>query len=66
MRPSVEAAARRLRTRQDQRTGSLLLGFSLGLFVAARIGAIALLVMRTVLRGALTAGIAIGPGCGGR
>jgi hypothetical protein len=46
--------------------GSLLLGFSLGLFVAARIGAIPLLVMRAVLRGALTAGIAIDPGCGGR
>jgi putative LysE/RhtB family amino acid efflux pump len=42
--------------------GSLVLGFSLGLFVAAQIGPISLLVMRTVLRGALAAGIAIGLG----
>ena len=42
--------------------GSLALGFSLGFFVAAQIGPISLLVMRTVLRGALAAGIAIGLG----
>src|SRR3954453_2180597 len=42
--------------------GPLLIGFSLGFFVAAQIGPIALLVMRTVLRGALTAGLAIGAG----
>jgi putative LysE/RhtB family amino acid efflux pump len=42
--------------------GSLLLGYSLGLFVAAQIGPISLLVMRTVLRGALAAGVAIGLG----
>ena len=42
--------------------GSLAIGFSLGLFVAAQIGPISLLVMRTVLRGALTAGLAIGLG----
>ena len=42
--------------------GSLALGFSLGLFVAAQIGPISLLVMRTVLRGALAAGLAIGLG----
>lgn len=42
--------------------GSLVIGFSLGLFVAAQIGPISLLVMRTVLRGALTAGLAIGLG----
>ncbi|MEA2481942.1 MAG: hypothetical protein QOJ07_3864 [Thermoleophilaceae bacterium] len=42
--------------------GPLLLGFSLGLFVAAQIGPISLLVMRTVLRGALAAGLAIGLG----
>jgi putative LysE/RhtB family amino acid efflux pump len=42
--------------------GALLIGFSLGFFVAAQIGPISLLVMRTVLRGALTAGLAIGLG----
>ncbi len=42
--------------------GALLIGFSLGFFVAAQIGPISLLVMRTVLRGALTAGLAIGAG----
>jgi len=42
--------------------GALLIGFSLGLFVAAQIGPISLLVMRTVLRGALAAGLAIGAG----
>jgi putative LysE/RhtB family amino acid efflux pump len=42
--------------------GSLAVGFSLGFFVAAQIGPISLLVMRTVLRGALAAGIAIGLG----
>jgi putative LysE/RhtB family amino acid efflux pump len=42
--------------------GSLLIGFSLGFFVAAQIGPISLLVMRTVLGGALTAGLAIGAG----
>jgi threonine/homoserine/homoserine lactone efflux protein len=42
--------------------GSLLIGFSLGFFVAAQIGPISLLVMRTVLRGALAAGLAIGAG----
>jgi putative LysE/RhtB family amino acid efflux pump len=41
---------------------ALILGFSLGFFVAAQIGPISLLVMRTVLRGALTAGLAIGAG----
>jgi threonine/homoserine/homoserine lactone efflux protein len=41
---------------------ALLIGFSLGFFVAAQIGPISLLVMRTVLRGALTAGLAIGAG----
>jgi putative LysE/RhtB family amino acid efflux pump len=40
----------------------LVIGFSLGFFVAAQIGPISLLVMRTVLRGALTAGLAIGLG----
>jgi putative LysE/RhtB family amino acid efflux pump len=42
--------------------GPLALGFSLGFFVAAQVGPISLLVMRTVLRGALVAGIAIGLG----
>jgi putative LysE/RhtB family amino acid efflux pump len=42
--------------------GSLLIGFSLGFLVAAQIGPISLLVMRTVLRGALAAGLAIGAG----
>jgi putative LysE/RhtB family amino acid efflux pump len=42
--------------------GSLALGFSLGFFVAAQVGPISLLVMRTVLRGALAAGLAIGLG----
>ena len=41
---------------------ALVLGFSLGFFVAAQIGPISLLVMRTVLRGALAAGLAIGAG----
>jgi putative LysE/RhtB family amino acid efflux pump len=41
---------------------SLALGFSVGFFVAAQIGPISLLVMRTVLRGALATGIAIGLG----
>ena len=41
---------------------ALAIGFSLGFFVAAQIGPISLLVMRTVLRGALTAGLAIGLG----
>jgi len=41
---------------------ALLIGFSLGFFVAAQIGPISLLVMRTVLRGALAAGLAIGAG----
>jgi threonine/homoserine/homoserine lactone efflux protein len=42
--------------------GPLVIGFSLGFFVAAQVGPISLLVMRTVLRGALTAGLAIGAG----
>ncbi len=42
--------------------GSLVIGFSLGFFVAAQIGPISLLVMRTELRAALTQGLAIGAG----
>ena len=42
--------------------GALLLGFSLGFVVAAQIGPISLFAMRTVLRGTLAAGLAIGAG----
>jgi threonine/homoserine/homoserine lactone efflux protein len=41
---------------------AILLGFGLGFVVAAAIGPISLLCIRTVLRGALGAGIAIGAG----
>lgn len=41
---------------------TLALGFGLGLAVAAVVGPISLLCMRTVLRGSLAAGIAIGAG----
>ena len=41
---------------------SLLLGFGLGLFVGAQPGPVSLLCIRSVLRGALTSGIAIGAG----
>jgi putative LysE/RhtB family amino acid efflux pump len=41
---------------------ALALGFGLGFAVAAVVGPISLLCMRTVLRGSLTAGIAIGAG----
>jgi putative LysE/RhtB family amino acid efflux pump len=41
---------------------AILLGFGLGVVVAAAIGPISLLCIRTVLRGALAAGIAIGAG----
>src|SRR3954466_12487237 len=40
----------------------VLLGFGLGFVVAAAIGPISLLCMRTVLRGALPTGVAIGAG----
>lgn len=40
----------------------LALGFGLGFVVAAAIGPISLLCIRTVLRGALSAGVAIGAG----
>jgi len=42
--------------------GSLLVGFGLGLFVGAQPGPVSLLCVRTVLRGALAGGIAIGAG----
>jgi threonine/homoserine/homoserine lactone efflux protein len=42
--------------------GSLLVGFGLGLFVGAQPGPVSLLCIRSVLRGALTTGIAIGAG----
>lgn len=41
---------------------ALLVGFGLGFVVAAAIGPISLLCMRTVLRGSLAGGIAIGAG----
>ena len=41
---------------------SLLVGFGLGLFVGAQPGPVSLLCVRSVLRGALTSGIAIGAG----
>jgi putative LysE/RhtB family amino acid efflux pump len=41
---------------------SLLVGFGLGLFVGAQPGPVSLLCIRTVLRGALGSGIAIGAG----
>ena len=41
---------------------SLLVGFGLGLFVGAQPGPVSLLCIRSVLRGALTSGIAIGAG----
>lgn len=42
--------------------GSLLVGFGLGLFVGAQPGPVSLLCIRSVLRGALASGIAIGAG----
>jgi putative LysE/RhtB family amino acid efflux pump len=47
---------------QDRAMHVLALGFGLGFVVAAAIGPISLLCIRTVLRGALGAGIAIGAG----
>jgi threonine/homoserine/homoserine lactone efflux protein len=41
---------------------SLAVGFGLGLFVGAQPGPVSLLCVRSVLRGALTSGIAIGAG----
>jgi putative LysE/RhtB family amino acid efflux pump len=41
---------------------SLVVGFGLGLFVGAQPGPVSLLCIRTVLRGALASGIAIGAG----
>jgi putative LysE/RhtB family amino acid efflux pump len=41
---------------------SLVVGFGLGLFVGAQPGPVSLLCVRSVLRGALTSGIAIGAG----
>lgn len=41
---------------------ALLVGFGLGLVVAAAVGPISLLCMRTVLRGSLAGGIAVGAG----
>jgi putative LysE/RhtB family amino acid efflux pump len=41
---------------------SLLVGFGLGLFVGAQPGPVSLLCVRSVLRGALASGIAIGAG----
>lgn len=41
---------------------AFLIGFGLGAFVAAQIGPVSLLLMRTVLRGALASGLAIGAG----
>jgi hypothetical protein len=41
---------------------AIALGFGLGFVVAAAIGPISLLCIRTVLRGALGTGIAIGAG----
>jgi putative LysE/RhtB family amino acid efflux pump len=41
---------------------SLAVGFGLGLFVGAQPGPVSLLCIRSVLRGALTSGIAIGAG----
>ena len=41
---------------------ALLVGFGLGFFVGAQPGPVSLLCIRSVLRGALTAGIAIGAG----
>jgi putative LysE/RhtB family amino acid efflux pump len=41
---------------------SLLVGFGLGLFVGAQPGPVSLLCIRSVLRGALTSGVAIGAG----
>lgn len=41
---------------------ALLIGFGLGLFVGAQPGPVSLLCIRSVLRGALTSGIAIGAG----
>jgi threonine/homoserine/homoserine lactone efflux protein len=43
-------------------TGSALLGFALGFAVAATIGPISLLLIRTTLRGAPASGLAIGAG----
>jgi threonine/homoserine/homoserine lactone efflux protein len=48
--------------RQDGRIGSLAVGFLLGLSVAVQAGPISLLLTRTVLRGAVRAGLAIGLG----
>ncbi len=42
--------------------GALLTGFGLGVLVAAAVGPISLLCMRTVLRGSTAGGIAIGAG----
>jgi putative LysE/RhtB family amino acid efflux pump len=43
---------------------SLVVGFGLGLFVGAQPGPVSLLCIRSVLRGRLAAGIAIGAGAG--
>jgi putative LysE/RhtB family amino acid efflux pump len=41
---------------------SLAVGFGLGFLVAAQLGPISLLLIRSVMRGALAAGLAIGAG----
>src|SRR5918992_4337703 len=61
-RRSTASSPAGARARRLGHMSALLVGFGLGFFVGAQPGPVSLLCIRSVLRGALGAGIAIGAG----